>query len=107
MHFFVTSTISLPVITQLSIAKYLPFLQLHVAGFEKKLKTYYVWRSKSCSFCFKQLPLNITQRFYGSCHLIDGERLLSVVVGVVNISVEKTLDFHDTTFSVSPSLFKV
>ena len=79
----------------------------HVSNSLKNKKTYYVWRSKSCVFCFKQLPLNITQTFKGLCHLIDGERLLSVVVGEVNISVEKKLDFHDTTFSVSPSLFKV
>ena len=40
-------------------------------------------------FCFKQLPL------------------LSVVVGVVRFSADKTLDFHDTPFSVIPGLFKV
>ena len=38
--------------------------------------------------------------------LIGGERILSVVVGVLNFSVEKPLDFHDTTFSVSPSFLK-
>ena len=30
---------------------------------------------------FKQLPLNIKAKFEFSYHLIDGERLLSVVVG--------------------------
>ena len=33
--------------------------------------------------------------------------MLRVVVEVVRFSVDKPLDFHDTTFSVSPSLFKV
>ena len=40
-------------------------------------------------------------------HLIDGERLLSVVVGVASVSADKPLDFHDTIFPVSASLFKV
>ena len=35
-------------------------------------------------FCFKQLPLNIKQNFEFSYHLIDGERLSSVVLGLVN-----------------------
>ena len=39
--------------------------------------------------------------------LIDEERLSSVVVGVVNILVDKPIDFHDTTFIMSPSRFKV
>ena len=39
--------------------------------------------------------------------LIDEERLSSVVVGVVNILVDKPVDFHDPTFIMSPSLFKV
>ena len=30
-----------------------------------------------------------------------------VMVEVVRFSVDKPLDFNDTTFSVSPSLFKV
>ena len=47
---------------------------------------------------FKQLPLNIKQKCESLPLLIDGERLLSVFVGV---------DFHDTTLSVSPSYFKV
>ena len=55
---------------------------------------------------FKELPLNIKQKFEFSCHLIDGKRLLSVVVGAVRFSADKPLDFHDTTFSVSFSLFK-
>ena len=58
-------------------------------------------------FCFKQLPLNIKQKFGFSYHLIDGERLLSVVIGVESFLTDKPLDFHDTTFSVSPSSFKV
>ena len=58
-------------------------------------------------FCFKQLPLNIKQKFEFSYHLIHGEKLLSVVVRVVRFSAEKPLDFCDTTFSVSPSIFKV
>ena len=36
-------------------------------------------------------------------HLIDRERLISVAVGVVRSSVDKSLDFHDKTFSVSPT----
>ena len=64
-------------------------------------------RVKVAIFCFKQLPLNIKQKFEFSYHLIDGERLLLVVVGVVSFSADKPLDFHDTTFLVSPSLFKV
>ena len=57
--------------------------------------------------CFEQLPLNIKQKFEFPYHLNDGERLLSVVEGVVSFSVDKPLDIDDTTFSVSPSLFKV
>ena len=40
-------------------------------------------------FCFKQLPLNIKQKFEFSYHLIDGEKLLQVVVGAVSFSVDK------------------
>ena len=40
-------------------------------------------------------------------HLIDAERLLSVVVGVASVSADKYLDFHDIIFPVSASLFKV
>ena len=40
-------------------------------------------------------------------HLIDGQRLLPAAVGVISFSVDKPLDFHDTIFSGSPSLFKV
>ena len=58
-------------------------------------------------FCFKPLFLTIQQKFEFSYHLIEVERLLLVVVGVVSFSVDKSLDFHDTAFSVSPSLFKV
>ena len=58
-------------------------------------------------FLFTQLPLNIKQKFEFFDHLIDGERLLSVVVEVVSFLVNNPLDFHDKTFSVSPSLFPV
>ena len=58
-------------------------------------------------FCLRQLSLNINQKFEFSYHLSDGERLLSAVVGVESFLVVKPLDFHDTTFSVLPSLFKV
>ena len=54
-------------------------------------------------FCFKQLPLNIKQKFESPYHLIDGERLLSVVVDLVSFSVDKHSDFHDTTFEALPS----
>ena len=33
--------------------------------------------------------------------------MLSVVIEVVRFSVDKPLDFHDTSFSVSRTLFKV
>ena len=46
------------------------------------------------------------QKFDFSFYLIDGERLFSVVVGLVRFLVNKPLDFHDATFSVSPSLVK-
>ena len=55
----------------------------------------------------KQLPSNIKQKFKFLHHLIDEETLLTVVVGKVSFSFDKLLDFHDTTFSVSVSLFKV
>ena len=55
----------------------------------------------------KQLSLNTKQEFELMYHLIDGERLLSVVVGVASVSADKPLDFHDTIFPVSASLFKV
>ena len=59
-------------------------------------------------FCFKQLPLNIKQKFEFSHHLIYEKRLLSVVVRAVSFfSIDKPFYFHDTTFSVSSSLFKV
>ena len=57
-------------------------------------------------FCFKQLPLNTKQNFELLCHLIDGERLLPVAVGVVRFLADKPLDFHDTIFSIWPSLLK-
>ena len=59
------------------------------------------------AFCFKQLPLNTKEKVKSLYHSIDGERLLPLVVAVVSFSAGKPLDFHDTTFSVSPSLFKV
>ena len=58
-------------------------------------------------FRFKQPPLNDKQKFESPYQLTDGERLLSVVVGVVSFLAEKPLDFHGTTFSVSPSLLKL
>ena len=57
-------------------------------------------------FCFKQLPLDTKQKFEFLYHLIDGERLLSVVVGLVIFSADKPLDFNNTIFSVLLSLFK-
>ena len=53
---------------------------------------------KVAVFCFKHLPLDIKQKFEFSYHLIDGERLLSVLVRIVSFPVNKTLHFHDTTF---------
>ena len=58
-------------------------------------------------FCFKQVPLNIKEKFDFLYYLIHEERLLLVVKVVVNSLVDKPSDFHDTTSSVSPSLFKV
>ena len=62
---------------------------------------------KFAYLCFKLLLLDIKQKFGFSYHLIDGERLLSVVIGVPTFLTDKPLDFHNTTFSVSPNLFKV
>ena len=50
--------------------------------------------------------LNIKQNFEFSCHFIDGEKLLPVVLGVVNVLDSKPLGFYYATFSVLPSLFK-
>ena len=58
-------------------------------------------------FCFDQLPLNTKQKCEFLYHLIDGGKLSSIVVGVVSFSADKPLDFHDTTFSVSPSFLNV
>ena len=58
-------------------------------------------------FYFKQLPLNVQQKFEFLYHFINGERLLSAVAGIVSFSAEKPLDFNDTMFSVLPTLFKV
>ena len=53
------------------------------------------------------LPLNDKQKLKSSYHLADGERLLSVLaVVVVSFTIDKALDFHDATFSLSPSLLK-
>ena len=49
-------------------------------------------------FPFKQLPLNMKQKIEFWYHLIDGERVLLIVVPVVSCSADKPLDFHDTTF---------
>ena len=38
---------------------------------------------------------------------MEKDRLLSVIVGLVSFSAGKPLGFHDTIFSVLPSLFKV
>ena len=73
----------------------------------KQLKNCYIWRIKSCIFCFNQLPLNIKHNLEFSFHLIDGGRLLWVVVGVVSLSVDKPLDFYDITSSVLNTCFKV
>ena len=62
--------------------------------------------TKSCVF-FKKLPLNTKQKFESLYHLIDGERLLSLVVEVVSFSPDKPFDFDGTTFSVLPSLSEV
>ena len=58
-------------------------------------------------FRFKQLPLNVKQRFEFSYHLIDGEGMVSVLVRIVRFLADKPLDFHNAIFSVSPIYFKV
>ena len=60
---------------------------------------------KVAFFCFKQLPL-ILNKIWIFVPLIEGERLLSVVVGVV-IFLAELPDFNYSIFSLSPSLFKV
>ena len=57
-------------------------------------------------FCIKQLSLNTKQNLGFPYHLIDGERLLLVVVGVVRFLADKLLDFYDTIFSVLHSLLR-
>ena len=64
-------------------------------------KKYYVWRSKSRVFCFKQIPLIIKQKSDFLYHLIDGVKLLSLGVEVVDVSVEKPLDIHDASLSIT------
>ena len=49
-------------------------------------------------FCFKQLSVDMKQKLL--YQLIDGKRLLSIVVVELSFSVDKLLDFHDTIFSV-------
>ena len=46
-------------------------------------------------FCFKQIPLNDKEKFESLYHLFNGERLLSVVVGIVSFLADKLLHFHD------------
>ena len=55
-------------------------------------------------FCFKKLPLNIKRKFEFLYDSIDGERLSSVVIEIGKFLVHEPLDFHYTTFSVSPCL---
>ena len=61
---------------------------------------------KSRFFSFKQLPLNTKQKLEFPYHLIDGERLLLVVVRVVSFLVDKPLDFHDANFQYHLVFFK-
>ena len=56
-------------------------------------KNYYIWRNKSCGFCFKELPLDSKQKSQFSYHLTDREILLSVLVGAVDVSADKLSDF--------------
>ena len=56
--------------------------------------------------CFKQLFLNDKQKYESPYQLIDGERLLSVMVEEVDFPVDKPLDFHGIIFSVSLSMIK-
>ena len=59
-------------------------------------------------FLFTQLSLNIKQKFQFLYHIIDRiEYYIDTLrVGVVRFLADKPLDFHDTTFSVSLSLFQ-
>ena len=63
---------------------------------------YSIWRSKNYDFVLSSFlfffSLNIKQKFEFLEHLLDGEKLLSVVLGVVSFSFDKPLHFHDTTF---------
>ena len=80
----------------------------HVSNSQKIRKQNILFgRIKVAFLYFKQLPLNTKQKFESSCHLILAERLLSVVLGVSRFLIKKFLDFHDTTFSVLPSLLKL
>ena len=62
---------------------------------------------KVALFCFKQLPLNIEQKFEFVYYSKKNKKQLSVVVGAVRFSADNPSNFYDTTFSVSPSLIKV
>ena len=57
--------------------------------------------------CFKQITLYTKQNFRFLFNLIDGERLLLVVLGVTILSDKKPADFHNTNFAVPVHLFKV
>ena len=72
----------------------------------KLIKSILFGEVKVAFLCFKLLPLNIEQKFESLCHLFVGERALSSgMVRVGSFLVQSSLDFHDTTFSVLPSLF--
>ena len=70
-------------------------------------KSIFVEGVKVVFFCFKQFFLNIKQRLESPFHLVDGERLLSVVGRTASFPVHKPLDFYDATILVLSSIFKV
>ena len=47
------------------------------------------------------------ENFESSCHLNVGEKILSIVVGIVRFLDDKPLDFHDKAFSLLLSVFKI
>ena len=55
---------------------------------------------KVAVFYFKQLPLNIIQKFEFSYHSIKGESLLSVVVGIVRLSDFQLFQYHQVFQSI-------
>ena len=57
--------------------------------------------------CFKHITLYTKQNFRFLFNLIDGERLLLVVLGVTILSDKNPADFHNTNFAVPFYLFKV